>query len=304
MVSDNASDDDTASVVASFRDPRLVYRPLERNIGRAANFNRLIDLAETPFVVLMGDDDQLHPEHLSRTVEALKRCPTAGLVHTGCTIVDISGSHLVSHHRLIETRRPALVESGAKFLERSMRSGWTVCFPSATFRREALIGGGGLRPEDGTIDDIPLLMRIATDWDLAYLNLPLVAVTAHSDASSSSLGSFTPNGFRVSRSLPDMLYDRRRQFLDEADLPDARGGTTRPDRREDVSAGCARLPLHAREDGRWSADDLQGSRQGDPPRSSPWARSHDRSVRHRPAGRPSPPRCAPAASATRRRIDR
>ena len=68
VVSDNASDDDTASVVASFRDPRLVYRPLERNIGRAANFNRLIDLAETEFVVLMGDDDQLHPEHLSRTV--------------------------------------------------------------------------------------------------------------------------------------------------------------------------------------------------------------------------------------------
>ena len=68
IVSDNASDDDTASVVASFRDPRLVYRPLERNIGRAGNFNRLIDLAETEFVVLMGDDDQLRPEHLSCTV--------------------------------------------------------------------------------------------------------------------------------------------------------------------------------------------------------------------------------------------
>ena len=31
-----------------------------------------------------------------------------------------------------------------------MKSGWTVCFPSATFRREALVGGGGLRPEDGS----------------------------------------------------------------------------------------------------------------------------------------------------------
>ena len=224
IVSDNASDDDTASVVASFRDPRLVYRPLERNIGRAGNFNRLIDLAETEFVVLMGDDDQLRPDYLSRTVSALKRCPTAGLVHTGCTIVDLSGAPLVSHHRLIETRRPSLVESGAEFLERSMRSGWTVCFPSATFRREALLNGGGLRPEDGTIDDIPLLMRIATSWDLAYLDLPLAVVTAHADASSSSLGSFTPNGFRASRSLPDMLYDRRRQFLDEADLPDAESG--------------------------------------------------------------------------------
>ena len=59
VVSASASDDDTAGVVASFRDPRLVYRPLQRNIGRAANINRLIQLAETEFMVLLGDDDQL-----------------------------------------------------------------------------------------------------------------------------------------------------------------------------------------------------------------------------------------------------
>jgi glycosyltransferase involved in cell wall biosynthesis len=219
IVSDNGSDDDTAEVVASFGDSRLAYRPLRRNIGRPANTNRLIDLAETEFMLLLGDDDQLHPEHLSRTVEALKRWPTAGLAHTGCTIADISGEILVQHHRFLETRRSVQFESGAQFLERSMRSGWTVCFPSATFRRAALLGGGGLRPEDGTIDDIPLLMRIATKWDLAYLDVPLARVTAHADASSSSLGSFTPRGFRGSRALPDMLYERRRRFLAEADLP-------------------------------------------------------------------------------------
>ena len=37
VVSDNASDDDTAAVVSSFRDPRVLYRPLQSNIGRAAN---------------------------------------------------------------------------------------------------------------------------------------------------------------------------------------------------------------------------------------------------------------------------
>ena len=47
-------------MVASFHDPRLVYLPLEHNIGRAANTNRLIELAETEFVVLLGDDDELH----------------------------------------------------------------------------------------------------------------------------------------------------------------------------------------------------------------------------------------------------
>ncbi len=224
VVSDNASDDDTAAVVSSFRDPRVVYRPLKHNIGRAANTNRLIELAETEFMVLLGDDDQLHPEHLSHTVEVLNRWPTVGVAHTGCVIVDIHANTLVPHHRLVDTQDPIAVESGVQFLERSMKSGWTVCFPSATFRREALVGGGGLRPEDGTIDDIPLLMRIATEWDFAYLNLPLAIITAHVEASSASLGSFTANGFRGSRSLPDMLYERRRRFLAEADLTEVEAG--------------------------------------------------------------------------------
>ena len=63
-------------------------------------------------------------------------------------------------------------------------------------------------------------MRIATVWDFADINEALAVVTTHSDASSSSLGSFTPSGFRGSRSLPDMLYERRREFLAEAELPE------------------------------------------------------------------------------------
>lgn len=220
VVSDNASDDDTADVVASFHDRRLVYRPLERNIGRCANFNRLIGLAETEFVVLLGDDDELHRDHLALTLDALKRRPAVGLAHTGCVIVDADGNTLVPHARLIKTRSPLVFESGAEFLDRSMRSGWTVCLSSATFRRSALLSGGGPRPEDGVIDDLPQLMRIAAaGWDFAYLNRPLAVLAAHTEASSSSLGSFTANGYRSSRAVPDMLYGHRRGFIVEAELP-------------------------------------------------------------------------------------
>ena len=46
----------------------------------------------------------------------------------------------------------------------------------------------------------------------------LAQIRAHFEASSSSLGSFTANGYRSSSSLPDMLYERRRRFLTEANL--------------------------------------------------------------------------------------
>ena len=100
-----------------------------------------------------------------------------------------------------------------------MNAGWAACWASAAFRKAALVDGGGLRPEDGVIDDLPLLMRIAQDWDFVYVNRPLAIMRAHSEASSSSLGSFTSNGFRSSRSVPDLLYEHRRRFLAQASLP-------------------------------------------------------------------------------------
>lgn len=220
LVSDNASDDDTAAVVASFSDPRLVYRPLERNIGRVANTNRLIELAETEFLLLLSDDDELDPDHLSLTVEALRRWPSAGMAHTGYVIADQLGNTLAAHADPSTGRESAAFESGAAFLERSMRSGPSVCFSSAVFRREALLGGGGLRPEDGAVDDFPLLMRIATAWDFVHINGPLAVLRAHADTSSSSLGSFMPGGFRSSRALPAILYENRIRFLATADLPE------------------------------------------------------------------------------------
>jgi len=217
VVSDNASDDDTTSVVASFADPRLVYRRLERNIGRLANFNRIVELAETEFVLLLGDDDELHPDHLTHTVEALKRWPTAGVAHTGCEVAGMNGK---TDTRFVQTRRSPMLESGADFLERSMRSGWTLCFSSALLRKAAFESGGGLRPEDGVIDDLPLWMRIATGWDFAYVNRPLATMSLHAESSSSSLGTVTADGFRSSRALPDMLYEHRRSFLAAADIPE------------------------------------------------------------------------------------
>jgi glycosyltransferase involved in cell wall biosynthesis len=216
-VSDNASVDDTADVVRSFDDPRLVYRPLTTNIGRAPNFNRLIELAQTEFVVLLGDDDKLEPDHLRRTVDAIRRRPRVGMIHTDFSVIDEAGNVLAPH--AANPQQSVQVESGRRFLDRCMSSGPRVCFSSVVFRKAALVDGGMLQPEDGVIDDLPLYMRIASRWDFAYIDEPLALMRAHDGASSASLGSFTAGGFRQSRSVPDSLYERRRRFLREADLP-------------------------------------------------------------------------------------
>ena len=38
-----------------------------------ANFNRVVELADTEFVALLYDDDLFYPDYLQHTVEALER---------------------------------------------------------------------------------------------------------------------------------------------------------------------------------------------------------------------------------------
>ena len=71
IVSDNASTDETQEVVASVSDARLEYVRADKNIGMIGNFNRLIKLTDTEFLMLLPDDDCLHPDYLRSVVEVL-----------------------------------------------------------------------------------------------------------------------------------------------------------------------------------------------------------------------------------------
>ena len=301
-VADNASDDDTPDVVASFGDPRIVYMPVEQNIGRPQNFNRLIEAAETEFVVLLCDDDRLFPDHLALTVDALKRWPHAGVAHTGCVIVDHAGETIDPHSRLVRTNDSVVIEAGGRFLVRSMKMGSMVCWSSAMFRTEAVAGTGGLRPEDGALDDLGLMMRIATRWDFAYVNQPLAVMRAHSGADSSELGSFTPRGFRSSRELADVLHRCRQNFLVDADLPERETAGLTKTRGENTPPRPRTSPLDAGEHRREFGLDLAGATARDPRRPSPRSDPGYVAVHARPAWLKTRARGIEAVPSTRPRL--
>lgn len=73
VVSDNASTDDTAEIVESFRDriPNLVYSRSETNVGFAANFMRAVALSHGTYAWLLGSDDVLCDGMLQQAVGEL-----------------------------------------------------------------------------------------------------------------------------------------------------------------------------------------------------------------------------------------
>lgn len=61
VVSDNASRDDTAEVVANFDDPRLIYTRAGSRVSMRENFNRAFHATSGDYVIFFGDDDGILP---------------------------------------------------------------------------------------------------------------------------------------------------------------------------------------------------------------------------------------------------
>ena len=235
LVCDNASEDGTEEIVASFGDPRIDYVRSDRNIGMVGNFNRVIELAETEFLVVLPDDDLLYPDHIGLALRVFERNPNVGVVHTAFDVIDGSSQVVHPARTLVRAERPVETESGGAYLERSMRLPWTVCWPSAVFRTRAIVDAGGLRMEDEPMGDVPLLMRIACDWDFACLSSPLAALRVHAGTATAALGLYNGVNYDLLDIQPQLLYDRRKRFLDEGRLP-----AKRAERYRSVAEGTFR----------------------------------------------------------------
>jgi glycosyltransferase involved in cell wall biosynthesis len=82
VVVDNASSHDRFErAVAEIGNPRVRYARNPQNLGMYGNWNRCGELAATPFVMILGDDDLLHPEFSARVSAAVAANPDLGCVY-------------------------------------------------------------------------------------------------------------------------------------------------------------------------------------------------------------------------------
>lgn len=74
MVSDNASTDDTASVLARYKalHANFDFKINKTNIGPLNNFHSLLSASDTKFQYILSDDDFIHHENIRESVEYLE----------------------------------------------------------------------------------------------------------------------------------------------------------------------------------------------------------------------------------------
>lgn len=97
IVSDNASDDDTAAIVErAAADPRIRLIRQPKNIGMFGNFRATLDQAQGEFFMWAAHDDARDADYIERLLERLAEAPEA-IVAMGRIVIEMEdGSSIVA----------------------------------------------------------------------------------------------------------------------------------------------------------------------------------------------------------------
>jgi glycosyltransferase involved in cell wall biosynthesis len=96
LVFDDASTDDSWTILQSFSDARIRLQRNEHNFGPVGNWNKALGAAQGKYVKLFSQDDLLAPECLARQVAVLENAPEAALAFCGRAVILADGRHFLS----------------------------------------------------------------------------------------------------------------------------------------------------------------------------------------------------------------
>jgi hypothetical protein len=225
VISDNASEDETPDVVASFDDPRVEYVRQPENLGLLGNQNWFLTQVETDFALILADDDLVYPTLLERMVAELDRRPRAGVAHAAFDLIDEKGDVLLPHVNWTYGLEHDCVESSEEFIRESMRWSCRVCQSTALMRTAALPPDRMVQ-EDLPAIDFGMWLRIAAaGWGFAFLNDTLGAYRIHGLAHSAAFGTPQGPGYVQGIEIVSHLKAVKLRFLAQADgrLSDVKG---------------------------------------------------------------------------------
>ena len=197
LILDDVSPDDTAEVVARYRDPRLRYLRNERNVGVEENWNRCLRLARGRYFKLLPHDDLIAPDCLARQVEVLEADHAERLALIFCArhVIDVRSRALLTRRYphsggVIPARCAArhCIRRGANLLGEP----GGVLFRTALARRV-----GGFDASLRIVTDLDYWFRLLLHGDAYYLPENLVSFRVSPGAWSVAIGTAQDAEFRA-----------------------------------------------------------------------------------------------------------
>jgi hypothetical protein len=201
LICDNASEDHTTEVVASFDDPRVRYLRHDTNIGPHRNFVGAQPYFRGQFAAMTSDDDILEPTLIERQIEVMQRYPRCSLVASNVSLIDECGRTI--QPRLLQLEDDLHFEDGA-YARRYLTDQLWLPTPSWLYRTKTV------RRDDwsttvsvGPLGDVFMLCGMNRHSELALIADPLVRYRQHVGQYQRQIDT-TDAGIRFYRALKSM----------------------------------------------------------------------------------------------------
>jgi len=188
VISDNSATDQNQAVVESFHDDRIRYFRVDGDLVLVDNWISAWSKATGKYCAILGDDDRLEPDFLSRIVPPMEAddsidisfCDHTIIDSTGAYPPDLAGVYSRSYQR---DRLPAGRHSGFALLAIDKQS---IPIAASVMRRDRLLSCGGLNRDSGLVIDYYAISRLALAGGAAYYTPDrLMAVRIHETSESS-----------------------------------------------------------------------------------------------------------------------
>jgi glycosyltransferase involved in cell wall biosynthesis len=187
IVGDDASMDETRTVVESFHDPRIRYIRHEKNVGIYANWNKLVELCSGDYVCIYHDHDNYEDTILERLAELLDEHQNMSFAHTAHTLIDAQGN-LVG----IDVRDFPSVMQGSE-LRLRIANHWyaPVVAATAMVRRAAYLKAGPYEASKyGLACDKHMWFRLAAGGTVGYVPEPQAHIRVRESNGATSIFSW------------------------------------------------------------------------------------------------------------------
>lgn len=169
LISDNASDDETADVARAHaeKDARIRYERLDRLVTMKENFDRVFRGTVGPFFMWAAHDDVFDPHHVERLVGVLEARPDVALAAATPWITTVEGEVLRVVDDLGSISRADDFERALAFIATLEASG-KACLFYGVHRRDVLerVDPGAFWAEDASRNDFHLLLAELCHGDL------------------------------------------------------------------------------------------------------------------------------------------
>jgi glycosyltransferase involved in cell wall biosynthesis len=177
---------------------QIRYQKNDRNLGLAGNWNKLADNARGELITIIGDDDRLLPDFVSKSVEAMNA--GASLVFSNHFVINGTGERLPNQTKEF-TRKYGRASLQSGLVREAQKCAWSNSIPiSTTLLRAADVRRLRFK-EDLTNPEVEFFVRLAAEGGkFAFNSEFLVEYRVHPKSATASMGL-------TSHRLVDYLLD-------------------------------------------------------------------------------------------------